>query len=85
MLGKGEGTDTIVDFEVGIDRIGLVEGELVFAVLSFIQDGTNTLLGVGSTGETLAVLNNVVASALSESDFVGILDVSNPEEARALV
>ncbi|MEM7061659.1 MAG: TIGR03118 family protein [Cyanobacteria bacterium P01_B01_bin.77] len=85
VFGNGDGTDTILDFEVGIDRIGLVEGELVFADLSLTQDGNNTLLGVTSTGETLAVLNNVQASALTEGSFGIIPDVSNPEQALALI
>jgi len=34
---NGDGTDTIVDFEMGIDRIGLVEGELTFADLTITQ------------------------------------------------
>ncbi|NEP18681.1 MAG: calcium-binding protein [Leptolyngbya sp. SIO4C1] len=85
VFGNGDGTDTILDFEVGIDRIGLVEGELMFADLTLTQDGNNTLLGVTSTGETLAVLNNVQASALGESSFEVVPDVSNPSQALALV
>ncbi|MEO1744015.1 MAG: hypothetical protein AAFR99_19650 [Cyanobacteria bacterium J06629_9] len=83
VFGLGDGTDTILDFQVGTDCIGLVEGELTFADLTLTQDGANTLLGVGS--ETLAVLNNVMASALVESDFTSVADVSNVEEALALV
>ncbi|NEP18098.1 MAG: hypothetical protein F6J97_14530 [Leptolyngbya sp. SIO4C1] len=85
VFGNGDGTDTILDFEVGIDRIGLVEGELMFADLTLMQDGTDTLLGVASTGEVLAVLNNVQASALDESSFTTLSDVSNPNEALALI
>ncbi|MEM9002166.1 MAG: Ig-like domain-containing protein [Cyanobacteria bacterium P01_F01_bin.86] len=84
VFGNGDGTDTIVDFEVGIDFIGLVEGELTFADLTLIQDGNDTLLGVASSGETLAVLNDVQASALDESSFVVVPDVSNIDEALAL-
>ncbi|MEO1396053.1 MAG: DVUA0089 family protein [Cyanobacteria bacterium J06634_5] len=85
VFGNGDGTDTILDFEVGTDRIGLVEGELLFADLTLTQDGNNTLLGVASTSETLAILNNVQASALSESSFETVADVSNVEEALAIV
>ena len=85
VFGNGDGTDTIVDFEVGIDRIGLVQDELVFADLTITQDGSDTLLGVASTGETLAVLNNVQASALGEASFAIVPDVSNPDEAIALI
>ncbi|MEO0374940.1 MAG: hypothetical protein AAF329_10015, partial [Cyanobacteria bacterium P01_A01_bin.17] len=85
VFGNGDGTDTILDFQVNIDRIGLVEGELLFTDLTITQEGNNTLLGVTSTGETLAILNNVQASALTESSFATVVDVSNPEEALALV
>ena len=85
VFGNGDGTDTIVDFEVGIDRIGLVEGELTFADLTLTQDGSSTLLGVASTSETLAVLNNVQSSALGEDSFAVVPDVSNPDEAQNLL
>ncbi|MEM8504153.1 MAG: histidine phosphatase family protein [Cyanobacteria bacterium P01_D01_bin.1] len=85
VFGNGDGTDTILDFQVNIDRIGLVEGELVFDDLTITQDGNNTLLGVVSSGEVLAILNNVQASALDSSSFETVADVSNPEEALALI
>lgn len=85
VFGNGDGTDTILDFEVGIDFIGLVDGELVFEDLTLTQDAANTLLGVADSGETLVILNNVQASALGESDFAIVPDVSNPEEALAIV
>ncbi|MDB9527178.1 serine hydrolase [Oscillatoria sp. CS-180] len=84
VFGNGDGTDTITDFEVGIDKIGLVEGELVFADLSLIQDGANTLLGITSTSEVLAILNNVEASGLDANSFVIVPDVSNSGEALAI-
>jgi Ca2+-binding RTX toxin-like protein len=70
VFGNGDGTDTILDFEVGSDRIGLLEGELSFADLTITQSGTDTLLGVISSGEILAVLNGTQASSLSESSFL---------------
>ncbi|MEM9002230.1 MAG: spondin domain-containing protein [Cyanobacteria bacterium P01_F01_bin.86] len=85
VFGNGDGTDTIVDFEVGTDRIGLVDGELTFADLTITQDGNNTLLGVAEGGEVIAVLQNVEASALTESSFEVVPDVSNPDEALALI
>lgn len=85
VFGNGDGTDTILDFQVGLDLIGLVEGELTFADLALTQDGGNTLLEVIGSGETLAVLNNVQASALDESSFAIVPDVSNPDEALALI
>ena len=84
VYGNDDGADTILDFEVGADQIGLVEGELTFADLTLSQDGGNTLLTVTSTDEVLAVLNNVDASALGEDSFVSVPDVSNLEEAIAL-
>ncbi|MEL7334245.1 MAG: hypothetical protein AAFN12_18510, partial [Cyanobacteria bacterium J06560_2] len=37
VFGNGDGTDIIRDFEVGIDQIGLVEGELTFEDLTITQ------------------------------------------------
>ncbi|MEL6555703.1 MAG: pre-peptidase C-terminal domain-containing protein, partial [Cyanobacteria bacterium J06621_11] len=85
VFGSGDGTDTILDFEVGTDRIGLVAGELLFADLTFTQEGGNTRLGVTSTGETLAILNNVQASVLDVNSFETVADVSNVEEALTII
>lgn len=85
VYGSGDGADTILDFTVGADLIGLVEGELTFADLTASQEGSNTLLTVTDGGEVLAVLNGVDAAALDESSFILVPDVSNPEEALALI
>ncbi|MDY7024574.1 MAG: glycerophosphodiester phosphodiesterase, partial [Cyanobacteriota bacterium] len=60
VLAMGEGTDTITDFEVGIDAIALAEG-LTFAELSI-------------SGNTIAVGDEVLATVLgvetlTETDF----------------
>lgn len=65
VLAVGEGTDTIVDFEVGIDFIGLADG-LTFGALSL---SGNT---ISAGDETLAVLEGVETSSLGESAFVVI-------------
>ena len=70
---------------MGIDRIGLVEGELTFADLTVTQDGRNTLLGIADSGEVIAIMQNVQASALTDSSFELVTDVSNPQEALAIV
>ena len=85
VYGNGDGTDTILDFTVGTDLIGLVEGELTFTDLTLNQDGSNTRLTVTDSGEVLAVLNNVNASTLDESSFTLVPDVSDPEAALALI
>jgi Ca2+-binding RTX toxin-like protein len=64
VLAVGEGTDTIVDFEAGIDVIGLADG-LSFADLSFA--GNQILAGT----EILAELN-VDATSLGESSFITV-------------
>ncbi|MGB3292736.1 MAG: glycerophosphodiester phosphodiesterase family protein [Phormidesmis sp.] len=65
VLAAGEGTDTITDFEVGIDFIGLAEG-LTFGSLSVVAQGASTLISAGD--ETLAELLGV--NGLSESAFI---------------
>ena len=85
VFGNDDGTDTILDFEVGTDRIGLVEGELTFADLTITQDGSMAVLGVASTGEAIAMLQGVQAASLTESSFEVVADVSNLEDAMALI
>jgi Ca2+-binding RTX toxin-like protein len=63
-LAQGEGTDTIVDFEVGIDLI-VLEG-LVFEDLTLTSVGDLTRIELGN--ETLAILEGV--DRLSENSFV---------------
>ncbi|NJO46850.1 MAG: hypothetical protein HC835_15170 [Oscillatoriales cyanobacterium RM2_1_1] len=61
VLAVGEGTDTIVDFEIGLDLIGLAGG-LTFGDLSF--SGNEIAAGT----EILAILP-VETNALSEDNF----------------
>jgi Ca2+-binding RTX toxin-like protein len=56
VLAEGEGIDTIVDFQLGIDLIGLAE-EITADQLSITANGNNTEIGL--SGETLAILNGV--------------------------
>ncbi|MEM8676423.1 MAG: calcium-binding protein, partial [Cyanobacteria bacterium P01_G01_bin.67] len=81
VFGNGDGTDRINDFDPSEDFIGLIEGELIFADISLTQEGKNTILGVSSTGEELAVLVKVSADAISEDNFVTIADISNIDDA----
>ena len=74
-----------LDFQIGIDQIGLVQGELLFADLTITQSGDDALLGVSSSGETLAILENVQASALGSDSFVIVPDVSDPTQAAGLI
>ena len=63
VLGAGQGTDTITDFDK--DLIGLAGG-LTFSDLSF--SGSNILLT--ATGEILATLTGVNTTTLTSKDFV---------------
>ena len=63
VLAAGEGTDTIIDFEVGIDLVGLAEG-LSFGSLSF----SGNAISVGD--ETLAIMQGVDTTTLTESSFI---------------
>ncbi|NEO99960.1 MAG: phosphatase PAP2 family protein [Symploca sp. SIO2E9] len=66
VLAVGEGTDTIVDFEIGEDLIGLAD-DITFGQLSIAADSGNTLIAFED--ETLAILNNVNTSELTEASF----------------
>ncbi len=61
VLALGEGTDTITDFVIGEDVIGLAEG-LSLGQLTLTQDGQSTRIAVGD--DTLAFLEQVNADAL---------------------
>ncbi|MEM9487396.1 MAG: calcium-binding protein, partial [Cyanobacteria bacterium P01_F01_bin.116] len=66
VLAVREGTDTIVDFQVGIDFIGLA-GDLAFDDLSIGQNGDAAVISVGT--EDLAILSGVTSSELTEVSF----------------
>lgn len=65
VLAAGEGTDLILDFELGRDLIGLADG-LSLGALTF--EGSSILF----EDETLAVLQGVNASSLTETSFVTV-------------
>ena len=62
VFASGEGIDTITDFKLGTDQIGLTEG-LTFGNLSF--SGNQILMG----SEVLAVLTGVNTNTLTASNF----------------
>ncbi|MCL1468210.1 M10 family metallopeptidase [Argonema galeatum] len=67
--------DVIIDFQDGVDRIGLALG-LPVGALSIIQgsgaNANDTLLQIASTGEYLAVLSGVPVGAIDGNDFVSV-------------
>ena len=65
MFAAGEGIDTISDFSLGTDKIGLTGG-LTFGQLSFW--GNEILIG----SDVLAVLNGVNTNTLTASNFVTV-------------
>jgi Ca2+-binding RTX toxin-like protein len=67
VLALGEGTDTVVDFEVDIDVIGLAGG-LGVGDLSVSQSGADTLVTAGDA--TLRLLNLTVG--LSDLTFAAV-------------
>jgi Ca2+-binding RTX toxin-like protein len=69
VLAVGEGTDTIVDFRIEEDGIGLAEG-LMFSQLNISQSGNDSLIQVND--QTLAILNGVNADSLTSAVFTGI-------------
>jgi len=72
VLASGNGSDTIFDFKDGIDKLGLL-GSLTYGALTISASGTKTSIRITSTDETLAILNNIKPSLITESDFVAIL------------
>ncbi len=69
VLAAGEGTDTILDFELGIDFIGL-SGGLSFGQLEIIQAGKDTAIKLAH--QTLAQLSDITASDLGAEQFIPV-------------
>ncbi|MCL1467457.1 DUF4347 domain-containing protein [Argonema galeatum] len=72
VLGSNTGVDTLVDFQVGLDRLGL-SGGLKFEQLA-ISQGTgisaqDTLVRIAANDELLAILSNVSASSIANAAF----------------
>ncbi len=65
VLEAGDGTDTIVDFEIGVDIIQLTNN-LTFEDLTLTSSGSSVEIIFGD--ETLAVVQGV--TTLSAADFV---------------
>jgi Ca2+-binding RTX toxin-like protein len=65
VFASGEGIDTITDFKLGTDQIGLTEG-LTFGNLSF--SGNEILMG----SDVLAVLTGVNTNTLTASNFLAV-------------
>jgi serralysin len=63
--------DTILDFTVGEDRIGL-SSPLTFEAIAIQASGGNSLLRIANTGEILATLVGVSPGQLGASDFIGV-------------
>jgi Ca2+-binding RTX toxin-like protein len=68
LLNLDTGSDTVLDFEVGIDKFALNNG-LTFQQLDISQTATGTLLKVASTGQVLATVTGL-NSSITASDFV---------------
>ncbi len=70
VLERLPGRDTIMDFELGRDRLGLSDG-LTFGDLSLRQHGSHTLIQFGSQTD-LALVVDITASNLHRRDFVTV-------------
>ncbi|MEG4201841.1 FG-GAP-like repeat-containing protein [Microcoleus sp. Pol12A5] len=68
LLTPDTGSDTVLDFEVGIDKFSLNNG-LTFQQLEISQTAGGTLLKVTSTGKLLATTTGL-NSSITASDFV---------------
>ena len=71
VLAAGYGTDTITDFQDGIDYL-VLDGGLTFGQLSITYNEANqsTQIGLSESGEILAELNNISADLITEADFL---------------
>ena len=68
LLTSSIGSDTVLDFEVGIDKFAIDNG-LTFQQLEISQTAGGTVLKVASTNQVLATVTGL-KSSITESDFV---------------
>lgn len=68
-LAKGKGTDSLIDFQVNEDFLGLA-GSLTSAQLTISSTPTGTEIIISETGEILAQLSGVSFSSLNSFNFV---------------
>jgi len=68
-LVPDEGTDIVLDFEVGVDKL-VLGGGLAPKVLSISQQESNTLINLSN--QTLAILNDVNATQLTAANVFSI-------------
>ncbi|MEZ2232093.1 SBBP repeat-containing protein [Microcoleus sp.] len=71
LLSTNSSIDVITDFELGKDLLVLGNG-LTFSQLSITQNSGATLIRLATTGEILASLNGVTASAIGVANFGSI-------------
>jgi hypothetical protein len=71
VLGVNQGSDGIMDFQEGIDKIALI-GNLNFNQLQITQGSTGAILKLSGNGDVLAQLVGIQASQLQASSFLNI-------------
>ena len=71
VLAAGRGTDTITDFQVGVDQIALAGG-LTFDQLIIAAEGNGTVIRVANSNESLAMLTGIPVNALGSVNFVSV-------------
>ncbi len=71
VISVGTGVDRVLDFEDGIDRIGLAGG-LKFSQLRVREVDGQTLVELRSNGADLLMIDNIDVSDLGASDFIPV-------------
>nr|MDJ0846717.1 putative Ig domain-containing protein [Crocosphaera sp.] len=69
VLQSNQGTDTIADFELGIDQIGLADG-LTYGSLSLADVGSDT--SVMFNNNEIGIIKGVQSTDLNSNDFVAV-------------
>jgi Ca2+-binding RTX toxin-like protein len=68
-LALSNGTDTITDFESGIDSL-ILSGSLTFEQLTITQSNDDTLLSLSTNNQVIATLTGIAANSISAADFI---------------
>ncbi|GAB4373449.1 MAG: hypothetical protein Kow00121_16720 [Elainellaceae cyanobacterium] len=83
-------TDTIQDFDTNNDLL-FIPSRVRLSDLDIQQQGKNTVISVASTAQPIAILEDVKASSISSSDFLGerirgiLLNLANQAEGSVIL
>ena len=72
MIGAGDGNDTVVDFENGVDLIDLhgLSAPHGFGQLTITQVGADAMISIASVMGSSITIKNTLVAQIDHNDFI---------------